>query len=220
MRRFVILLSTAALVLAGGGLVAGAPAAHHTPGKKALSKLGIHHVFVIVLENESSESTYLHNPHPYLGKTLQHVDRPALECARPDEFQSLEPGHQGAFRRDSADRLHRSLGQERTDRQQSSALVWERPDPIGAYADGDQLSSSEWRRRREANAGERCREIGDLGRTAIVERPQCEPGQLGDERAGRGGIDRSRVVFVEQERIDLRVGVALERRAREAGLEF
>ncbi|HVX71041.1 MAG TPA: alkaline phosphatase family protein [Mycobacteriales bacterium] len=71
MRRFVILLSTAALVLAGGGLVAGAPAAHHTPGKKALSKLGIHHVFVIVLENESSESTYLHNPHPYLGKTLQ-----------------------------------------------------------------------------------------------------------------------------------------------------
>ena len=34
-------------------------------------KLGIGHVFVIVLENESSESTYLHNPHPYLGKVLQ-----------------------------------------------------------------------------------------------------------------------------------------------------
>ncbi|HEX3706775.1 MAG TPA: alkaline phosphatase family protein [Mycobacteriales bacterium] len=33
--------------------------------------LGIRHVFVIVLENESSESTYLHNPHPYLGKVLQ-----------------------------------------------------------------------------------------------------------------------------------------------------
>ena len=39
--------------------------------RPAAPGLGIQHVFVIVLENESSESTYLHNPHPYLGKVLQ-----------------------------------------------------------------------------------------------------------------------------------------------------
>jgi hypothetical protein len=39
--------------------------------KASLPKLGIRHVFIVVLENESSESTYLNNPHPYLGKALQ-----------------------------------------------------------------------------------------------------------------------------------------------------
>jgi hypothetical protein len=70
-RLLALLLSTAALVAAGAGLSASAPAAPHAASKANLAKLGIHHVFVIVLENESSESTYLHNPHPYLGKVLQ-----------------------------------------------------------------------------------------------------------------------------------------------------
>jgi hypothetical protein len=34
-------------------------------------KLGIKHVFLIVLENESYDDTYVHNPNPFVGKTLQ-----------------------------------------------------------------------------------------------------------------------------------------------------
>lgn len=78
-RALALVLSTLALIAAGAGLSSGAPAAVHRADRAAAPhaaetagpKLGIHHVFVIVLENESSESTYLHNPHPYLGKVLQ-----------------------------------------------------------------------------------------------------------------------------------------------------
>lgn len=54
-------------VAAGSGASAGARVADAATGPH----LGIRHVFVIVLENESYDATYVHNPHPYLGKTLQ-----------------------------------------------------------------------------------------------------------------------------------------------------
>ncbi|HWC34380.1 MAG TPA: alkaline phosphatase family protein [Mycobacteriales bacterium] len=72
MRRLIALLASLfALTAAGAGLSAGASGTARAAGETALHGLGIRHVFVIVLENESSESTYLHNPHPYLGKVLQ-----------------------------------------------------------------------------------------------------------------------------------------------------
>ncbi|HEX3900816.1 MAG TPA: alkaline phosphatase family protein [Mycobacteriales bacterium] len=72
MRRLLALLaSTIALTAAAVGVSSGAPSPATHADKSAGPGLGIHHVFVIVLENESSESTYLHNPHPYLGKVLQ-----------------------------------------------------------------------------------------------------------------------------------------------------
>ncbi|HVT65253.1 MAG TPA: alkaline phosphatase family protein [Mycobacteriales bacterium] len=70
-RLFALVISTLLLIATGAGLGASAPAAAHRADKVDLRGLGIRHVFVIVLENESSESTYLHNPHPYLGKVLQ-----------------------------------------------------------------------------------------------------------------------------------------------------
>ncbi|HWA67618.1 MAG TPA: alkaline phosphatase family protein [Mycobacteriales bacterium] len=73
MRRLLaVLAATVALTAAASGLSPGAATtAMSRAGSVAGPGLGIHHVFVIVLENESSESTYLHNPHPYLGKVLQ-----------------------------------------------------------------------------------------------------------------------------------------------------
>ncbi|HVT21550.1 MAG TPA: alkaline phosphatase family protein, partial [Mycobacteriales bacterium] len=72
MRRLIALTaSVIALTAAGAGISSGASSSSHAAGRSALPGLGLHHVFVIVLENESSESTYLHNPHPYLGKVLQ-----------------------------------------------------------------------------------------------------------------------------------------------------
>ncbi|HVV76258.1 MAG TPA: alkaline phosphatase family protein [Mycobacteriales bacterium] len=72
MRRILALLaSVVALTAAGAGISSGASSAAHASSGAAGSRLGIRHIFVIVLENESSESTYLHNPHPYLGRVLQ-----------------------------------------------------------------------------------------------------------------------------------------------------
>lgn len=72
MRRILALLaSVLALTAAGAGISTGAASAPHRAESVAGPSLGIHHVFVIVLENESSTSTYLHNPNPYLGKVLQ-----------------------------------------------------------------------------------------------------------------------------------------------------
>jgi hypothetical protein len=48
-----------------------ASAHHHLRGGPASPKLGIRHVFVIVIENESYASTYVDNPNHYLGKRLQ-----------------------------------------------------------------------------------------------------------------------------------------------------
>jgi hypothetical protein len=79
-------LLVAGAVLGGAGVPADAGpafqprmAVHHAPAPKhhrtfsgvASPKLGIRHVFVIVLENESYASTYQTNPHHYLGRTLQ-----------------------------------------------------------------------------------------------------------------------------------------------------
>jgi hypothetical protein len=70
------MLAVIGLLAVGAGAQASAPAAA-TPAtaahaaKRIGPSLGIKHVFIIVLENESSESTYLNNPHPYLGKVLQ-----------------------------------------------------------------------------------------------------------------------------------------------------
>lgn len=60
------MLTTAASVMGPG-----ADARSAAPQSGLRPSLGIRHVFVIVLENESYAATYLHNPHPYLGKTLQ-----------------------------------------------------------------------------------------------------------------------------------------------------
>jgi phosphatidylinositol-3-phosphatase len=68
-RRLVALLASALAVTAACGSVGTSTASVSTHPQDA--SLGIKHVFVIVLENESSESTYLNNPHPYLGKVLQ-----------------------------------------------------------------------------------------------------------------------------------------------------
>jgi hypothetical protein len=69
-RRLLCLL--AGLVLtASCGAAGSSTALSSVQRDQAGPALGIRHVFVIVLENESSESTYLHNPHPYLGKVLQ-----------------------------------------------------------------------------------------------------------------------------------------------------
>jgi hypothetical protein len=70
-----LLASTIALTTAAVGVSSGASSPAGRADKVSVAvagpSLGIRHVFVIVLENESSESTYLHNPHPYLGKVLQ-----------------------------------------------------------------------------------------------------------------------------------------------------
>lgn len=72
MRRLLaLLLSTVAVSAACSGMSVGAPAATPHATADTSPKLGIGHVFVIVLENESSSSTYLHNPNPYLGRVLQ-----------------------------------------------------------------------------------------------------------------------------------------------------
>jgi hypothetical protein len=44
---------------------------HHHFSGKASPRLGIRHVFVIVLENESFADAYQHNPNHYLGRRLQ-----------------------------------------------------------------------------------------------------------------------------------------------------
>jgi hypothetical protein len=69
-RRLLCLLASLVLT-AGCGATAGSTALSSAQRDRVGPALGIHHIFVIVLENESSESTYLHNPHPYLGKVLQ-----------------------------------------------------------------------------------------------------------------------------------------------------
>jgi hypothetical protein len=77
-RRLALIAPIFALVAACGGIgtvTSTAPLSSvvgSSKGAAAGPALGIRHVFVIVLENESSESTYLNNPHPYLGKVLQH----------------------------------------------------------------------------------------------------------------------------------------------------
>jgi hypothetical protein len=70
------MLAVIGLLAVGAGGQASAPAAAASATAAHAAKrlgpgLGIKHVFIIVLENESSESTYLNNPHPYLGKVLQ-----------------------------------------------------------------------------------------------------------------------------------------------------
>jgi hypothetical protein len=70
-RLLALLASTIALTAAAAGVSSGESSATSRADQVAGPSLGIRHVFVIVLENESSESTYLHNPHPYLGKVLQ-----------------------------------------------------------------------------------------------------------------------------------------------------
>jgi hypothetical protein len=78
-------LSTRALIRAGviASVLAAAAAASpvlaakpHRSGTltfaaSASPRLGIGHVFVIVIENEGIDATFLHNPNPYLGHTLQ-----------------------------------------------------------------------------------------------------------------------------------------------------
>ena len=70
-RLLALAASVLALPAAGAGVSAGAAHAPAARSDKALSGLGIHHVFVIVLENESYAATYVHNPNPNLGKILQ-----------------------------------------------------------------------------------------------------------------------------------------------------
>jgi hypothetical protein len=69
-RRLIALLASAlVLTAASAGISAGASTSRSAGTTSAGH--GIRHVFVIVLENESYDATYVHNPHPYLGKTLQ-----------------------------------------------------------------------------------------------------------------------------------------------------
>jgi hypothetical protein len=69
-RRYAAVL-VCALAVAAAAVGIGVPATASSPAVAASPALGIRHVWVIVLENESSTSTYLHNPNPYLGKVLQ-----------------------------------------------------------------------------------------------------------------------------------------------------
>ena len=72
MRRLLTFLAPVlALTAACAGIGTNSAVTLSNRAAAAGPDLGIRHVFVIVLENESSASTYLHNPHPYLGKVLQ-----------------------------------------------------------------------------------------------------------------------------------------------------
>jgi len=64
-----LLLAVLALLLGSGPAALAAPG--RTGSSGAAPALGIAHVFVIVLENESYQATYETNPNPYLGKTLR-----------------------------------------------------------------------------------------------------------------------------------------------------
>jgi hypothetical protein len=71
-RRFlavlILVVSSVAIASTGSASPAGpAPQAVATP----LASLGIGHVWIIVLENESYKKAFVHNPHRYLGETLQ-----------------------------------------------------------------------------------------------------------------------------------------------------
>jgi hypothetical protein len=70
-RRLIALLASAVALTAGAGVGIGASASTRPAAAVSIDHIGIRHVFVIVLENESYDATYVHNPHPYLGKTLQ-----------------------------------------------------------------------------------------------------------------------------------------------------
>src|SRR5207245_6967626 len=69
LRALSLLLVTAAVVTAAG-VTATADAAG-TYSSPASPHTGIGHVWVVVLENEGIDKTFLHNANPYLGKTLQ-----------------------------------------------------------------------------------------------------------------------------------------------------
>jgi len=65
-----MLLAALALLLGSGPAAVAAPGRASSSGS-ATPALGVGHVFVIVLENESYKATYETNPNPYLGKTLR-----------------------------------------------------------------------------------------------------------------------------------------------------
>jgi hypothetical protein len=73
MRR--LAAACALLIACGCAMSATVPRLAHgsirAPSHAAGPKLGIKHVFLIVLENESYADSYLHNPNHYLGRTLQ-----------------------------------------------------------------------------------------------------------------------------------------------------
>jgi hypothetical protein len=81
MRRLLALLPLLATVAACGAttqhaaardsIVRPAAATTGVTGAAAGTRVGVRHVFLIVLENESYTNTYVNNPNPYLGKTLQ-----------------------------------------------------------------------------------------------------------------------------------------------------
>ena len=72
MRRPTTLIAAGAMAIltAAVATTASAGTAHRVTSGPASPALGIHHVFLIVLENESYAATYQSNPNTYLGKTL------------------------------------------------------------------------------------------------------------------------------------------------------